>query len=148
MGFSNIVGLKYNPGIAYVNIFNDERFYSSMWVLPKFVLIYGFIMQVLYVMYIRTLGILYHDMDIVMGIPSHNIEYKGAMYVLHFGFLFNDECLCNYKFSSCKNLSYFLQSWEGFQSPIPFMSKTPPSPFSQTRTWCGGPRYIMQGKIK
>ncbi len=25
MGFLDIVGLKYNPGIAYVNIFNDGR---------------------------------------------------------------------------------------------------------------------------
>jgi hypothetical protein len=40
-----------------------------MWVLPKFVLIYGFIMQILYVMYIGTKGILYHDVGIVMGIP-------------------------------------------------------------------------------
>jgi len=87
------VGLRYNPRIAYVNIFNDGRFNSSMWVLPKFVLIYGFIMQILYVMYIGTIGILYHDMDIIMGISSHNIDFKGAMYVLHFGFLFNDECL-------------------------------------------------------
>jgi len=93
MGFSDIVGLRYNPGIAYVNIFNDGRFNSSMWVLPKFVLVYGFIMQVLYIMYIGTIGILYHDMGIVMGIPSHNIDIKGAMYILHFGFLFNDECL-------------------------------------------------------
>jgi len=38
-------------------------------------------------------GVLYHDMGIVMGIPSHNNDFKGAMYVLHFGFLFNDECL-------------------------------------------------------
>jgi hypothetical protein len=93
MGFSNIVGLKYNPGIAYVNIFNDGRFNNSMWVLPKFVLVYGFMMQVLYIMYIGIIGILYHDMDIIMGILSHNIDFKGAMYVLHFGFLFNDECL-------------------------------------------------------
>ncbi len=50
-------------------------------------------MQVLYVMYIGTLGILYHDMGIVMGILIHNIDFKGTMYVLHFGFLFNDECL-------------------------------------------------------
>ncbi len=35
------------------------------------------------VMYIGTIGILYHDMGIVMGIPSHNIDFKGAMYVLH-----------------------------------------------------------------
>jgi hypothetical protein len=69
MGFSDIVGLRYNPGIAYVNIFNDGRFKSSMWVLPKFVQYIG------------------------MGIPSHNIDFKGAMYVLHFGFLINDECL-------------------------------------------------------
>jgi hypothetical protein len=79
MGFSDIVGLRYNLGIAYVNIFNNGRFNSSMWVLPKFVLIYGFIMQVLYVMYIGTIGILYHDVGIVMGIPSHNIDFNGAM---------------------------------------------------------------------
>jgi len=93
MGFSNIVGLKYNPGIAYVNIFNDGMFKSLMWVLPKFVLVYKFIMQVLYMMYIRIVGILYHDMGIIMGIPSHNINFNGTMYVFHFGFLFNDECL-------------------------------------------------------
>jgi hypothetical protein len=44
-------------------------------------------------MYIGTIGILYHDMGIVMGIPSHNMNFNGAMYILHFGFLFNDECL-------------------------------------------------------
>jgi hypothetical protein len=59
-----------------------------MWVLPKFVLVYWFILQV---MYIGTVGILYHDMGIVMGIPNHNIDFKGAMYVFHFGFFFNDE---------------------------------------------------------
>ncbi len=53
MGFSNIVGLRYNSGIAYVNIFNDGRFIRSMWVFPKFVLVYGFIMQILHVMYIE-----------------------------------------------------------------------------------------------
>ncbi len=37
-------------------------------------------------------GFLYHDMGVVMGIPSHNIDFKRTMYVLHFGFLFNDEC--------------------------------------------------------
>jgi hypothetical protein len=99
MEFSNIVGLRYNLGIAYVNIFNDGRFNSSMLVLSKFVLVYGFIMQVLYAMYIGIINILYHDMGIVMGIPNHNIDFKGAMYVLNFGFLFNDECLYNYKFS-------------------------------------------------
>jgi len=93
MGFSHIMGLRYNPRIAYMNIFNDGRFNSSMWVVPKFVLIYGFIMQVLYIMYIGRVGILYHDMGIVMGIPSHNIDFKQTMYVFHFGFLFNDECL-------------------------------------------------------
>ncbi len=76
-------------GIAYVNILNDGRFNSSMWVLPRFVLIYGFIMQILY---IGTTGILYHDMGIVMGISNHNIDFKRTVYVLHFGFLFNDEC--------------------------------------------------------
>jgi hypothetical protein len=81
MGFLNIVGLRYNLGIAYVNIFNDERFNSSMWVLSKFVLVYGFIMQILYIMYIGTIGILYHDMGIGMGIPSHNIDFKGAIVV-------------------------------------------------------------------
>ncbi len=93
MGFLDIVDLRYNLGIAYVNIFNDGRFNSSMWVLPKFVLVYGFIMQVLNFMYTGIVGILYHDMGIIMGIPNHNIDFKGAMYVLHFGFLFNDECL-------------------------------------------------------
>jgi hypothetical protein len=93
MGFLDIMGLRYNPGNAYVNIFDDGRFNNSMWVLPKFVLIYWFIMQVLYVMYIGTIGILYHDMGIVMAIPSHNIDFKRIMHVLHFGFLFNDECL-------------------------------------------------------
>ncbi len=93
MGFPDIVGLRYNPSIAYVNILNDGRFNNSMWVLPRFVLVYGFIIQVLYVMHIGIVGILYHDMGIVMRIPSHNIDFKGAMYVLHFGFLFNDECL-------------------------------------------------------
>ncbi len=73
--------------------FNDGKFNSSMWVLPKFVFIYGFIMQVLNFMYTRTLGILYHDMGIIMGILNHNIDFKGTMYVLHFGFLFNDEYL-------------------------------------------------------
>jgi len=40
MGFSDIVVLRYNSGIAYVNIFNDGRLESSMWVLPKFVIVY------------------------------------------------------------------------------------------------------------
>jgi hypothetical protein len=44
-------------------------------------------------MYIGTIGILYHDMGIVIKIPNHNIYIKGTMYVLHFGFLFNDEWL-------------------------------------------------------
>jgi hypothetical protein len=79
MGFSDIVGLKYNVGIAYMSIFNDGKFNSSMRVLPKFVLVYGFIMQVLYVMYIGTIGILYHDVGITMGIPSHNIDFKKTM---------------------------------------------------------------------
>jgi hypothetical protein len=79
MGFSDIVGFRYNLGVAYVNIFNDGRFNSSMWVLPKFVLVCEFIMQILYMMYIKTIGILYHDVGIVMGIPSHNINFKGAM---------------------------------------------------------------------
>jgi hypothetical protein len=79
MEFPYIVGLRYNLSIAYVNIFNDGRFNSSMWVLPKFVLVYGFIMQILYVMYIGRVSILYHDVNIVKGIPNHNIDFKGAM---------------------------------------------------------------------
>jgi hypothetical protein len=66
-------------GIAYVNIFNDGEFNSSMQVLPKFVLVYGFIIQVLYVMYIGAIGILYQDVGIAMGIPSHNIDLKGII---------------------------------------------------------------------
>jgi hypothetical protein len=73
------VGLRYNAGITYVNIFNDGRFNSLMWVFPKFVLEYGFIMQVSYVMYIGTIGILYHDVGIAMRIPSHNVDFKGTM---------------------------------------------------------------------
>jgi len=48
MGFLNIVSLKYNSDIAYVNIFNDGKFNNSMWVLPKFVLVYGFTMPCMY----------------------------------------------------------------------------------------------------
>jgi len=79
MGFSNIVGFGYNLGITYVNIFHGGRFNSLMWVLAKFVLIYGFIMQILYMMYIGTIGILYHDVGIVMKIPSHNMDFRVAM---------------------------------------------------------------------
>jgi hypothetical protein len=79
MGLLDIMGSRYNVGIVYVSIFNDGRFNSSMRVLPKFVLVHGFIMQILYVMYIGTIGILYHDFDIAMGIPSHNINFKGVM---------------------------------------------------------------------
>jgi hypothetical protein len=75
-GALNIVGLKYNVGIAYVNIFNDGRFNNLVWVLSKFVLVYGFIMQILFVMYIGTIGILYHDMGIAMGIPNHSVDFK------------------------------------------------------------------------
>jgi hypothetical protein len=45
----------------------------------KFVLVYGFIMQILYVMYIGVVGILHHDVGIAMGIPSHNINFKGTV---------------------------------------------------------------------
>jgi len=72
-------GFKVQSRYAYVNMFHDGRFNSSMWVLPKFVLVYGFIMQVLYMMYIGTICILYHDVGIVMEIPSHNINFKEAM---------------------------------------------------------------------
>jgi hypothetical protein len=50
-----------------------------MWVLPKNFLVYWFIMQVLYMMYIGIVGILYHDVGIVMRIPNHNIDFKGSM---------------------------------------------------------------------
>jgi hypothetical protein len=79
MGLSDVVGLRHNLGIAYVNIFNDGRFNSSMWVLAKFVLVHGFILQILYVMYSGTISILYHDVAIVMGIPNHNVVFKGTM---------------------------------------------------------------------
>jgi hypothetical protein len=72
-------GFKVQLDFVYVNIFNDGRFNNSMRVLPKFVLVYGFIMHILYVMCIGTIGILYHDVSIVMGIPSHNVDFKGAM---------------------------------------------------------------------
>jgi hypothetical protein len=79
MGLFDIVGLRYNAGIAYVNIFNDGRFNNLMQVLPKFLLEYGFIMQVSYVIFIGTIGILYHDVGIAMGIPSHNVDFKITM---------------------------------------------------------------------
>jgi len=74
MGFSDIVGLGYNVGIAYWNIFNNGRFNTLVWALQKFVLVYGLIMQVLYMIYIGTICILYHDVGIAMGIPSHNVR--------------------------------------------------------------------------
>jgi hypothetical protein len=30
-------------------------------------------------MYIGTIGILYHDVGIAMGIPSHSINFKGVV---------------------------------------------------------------------
>jgi hypothetical protein len=30
-------------------------------------------------MYIRIIGILYHDVGISIGIPNHNVDFKGAM---------------------------------------------------------------------
>ncbi len=78
-GALNIMGLKYNVNIAYVSIYNDGRFNNLMWVLSKFVLVYGFIMQVLFVMYIGTIGILYHNMGIVMGISNHGVDFKRTM---------------------------------------------------------------------
>jgi hypothetical protein len=36
-------------------------------------------MQILYMMYVGTIGILYHDVCIVMGIPNRNIDFKGVM---------------------------------------------------------------------
>ncbi len=79
IGLLDIVGLRYNACIAYVNIFNDEGFYSSVHVLPKFVLIYGFIMQKLYVLYIGIIGILYHHVGIAMGIPNQSVNFQGAV---------------------------------------------------------------------
>jgi len=134
MGFSNIVGLRYNVGIAYVNIFNDGRFNILVWVLPKFVLIYGFIMQVLYTMYIGTISILYHDVGIIMGIPSHNVNFKKPCRYCILGF-----CSMMNVFRIMNSLGAgicptSIQSWEGFQSPIPFMSKTPPSSIFKIKT--------------
>ncbi len=50
-----------------------------MWVLLNLFSIYGSIMGVLHVMYIGTIGILYHDVGIAMGIPTHSVDFKGAM---------------------------------------------------------------------
>jgi len=30
-------------------------------------------------MYLGTVSILYHDVGIAMGIPNHNIDFKGLM---------------------------------------------------------------------
>jgi hypothetical protein len=48
-----------------------------MWVSLKFVLVYGFIMQILYMMYIEAIGIFYHDMGMAMGIS--NVDFKGVV---------------------------------------------------------------------
>jgi hypothetical protein len=72
-------GFRVQCGYYIWKFFNDGRFDSLVWVLPKFVLVYGFTMQVLYVIYIGIVGILYHDVGIVVGIPSHNVDFKGAM---------------------------------------------------------------------
>jgi hypothetical protein len=114
MGFLNIAGLRYNSDIAYVNIFNDGRFNNSMWLLPNFVLVYGFIMPCMYC---------------ILGFCSMMNVYRIINY---FGV-----GICHTSFNQ-----------EGFQNPIPFMSETPPSPLSQTKTWCGGLGYAMEGKIK
>ncbi len=36
-------------------------------------------MQILYVMYIKIVGILYHDVGTTMGIPRHSVDFKGIM---------------------------------------------------------------------
>jgi hypothetical protein len=72
MGFLDIMGLRYNPGITYVNIFNDGKFNNSMWVLPKFVLVYGFIIPCMYCI------LSFCSMMNVYGI----INYLGARIVL------------------------------------------------------------------
>ncbi len=36
-------------------------------------------MQILYVMYIKIVGILYHDVGTAMGIPRHSVDFKGIM---------------------------------------------------------------------
>jgi hypothetical protein len=36
-------------------------------------------MQVLFMIYIGIIAILYHDVGIIMGIPSHNINFKGLL---------------------------------------------------------------------
>jgi len=119
MGFSNIVGLRCNPGVAYVNIFYIGSFNSSMWVLPKFVLIYGFKMQVFYLMYIGTIGMLYHDMGIIMRILIHNIDFKRVMYVLHFGFLSNVHRIINYLGAAICPISFN----HGKGSKVPFLKQ-------------------------
>jgi hypothetical protein len=87
-------------------------------------------MQVLYVMYIGTIGILYHDMGIVMGIPSHNVDFKESCRYCILGFcsMMNVFIITNSLGVRICHTSF--HSWERFQSPIPFMSKTPPSPIS------------------
>ncbi len=86
-----------------------------MWVLPKFILVYGFIMPCMYCI----LG--FYSMMNVYKI----INYLGAR-------------ICPTSFNHGKG------------SKVPFHSCSKPHQvlFSQTRTWCEGPRYAMEGKIK
>jgi hypothetical protein len=37
-------------------------------------------------MYIGTISILYHDVNITMGIPSHSVDFKGAIRYCILGF--------------------------------------------------------------
>jgi hypothetical protein len=61
MGLLHIVGLK----SCICQHFYDGWFNKSM--------------QVLQVMYIGIISILYHDLGIVMGIPSHSVNFKGVV---------------------------------------------------------------------
>jgi len=148
MGFSDIVGLKYNLSIAYVNILIDRRFSSSMWVLPRFVLIYGFIMQLLYIVYIGTIGILYHDsksqweFQVITLISKEPCMY----FILGFCSMMNVYRIINDLGARICPTSFN----HGKGSKVPFYSCPKPHqvPFSQTRIWCEGPGYTMEGKIK
>jgi hypothetical protein len=86
--------------------------------------------------------VLQWEFQVTMSILKEPCKYR----ILRLGSMMNVFKIMNYLGVGICPTS--LQSWKGFQSPIPFMSKTPPGPLSQTRTWCGCLKYAMEGKIK
>ncbi len=99
-------------------------------------------------MYIGTINILYHDVGIVMGIPSHTsiLRQPYRYYILGFYSMMNVYRNINYL-----GVGIFPTSFNhGKGSKVPFHACPKPHQifFSQTKTWCEGLGYTMESKIK